>query len=53
MLKDIIGNSIAKIQKVKDKENKKKGDKAPFQYSNELEITVSKSNKPIQVFTHK
>lgn len=49
MLKDILKKNLEK--KSKDKEDKK-GDKAPFKFGNELEISVIKNNKVINTFNH-
>lgn len=54
MLKDFIKENVKKKTKEKAKKpNKMKGDRAPFQYKNELEITVSKNNIPVEVYEHK
>ena len=49
MLKDILKKKLEKSSKDKEK---KKGDKAPFVFRNELEISVTKKNKVINTYNH-
>jgi hypothetical protein len=52
MLKDFIKENI-KERVTKKTPKPIKGDRAPFQYKNELEITVSRNNVPIEIYKHK
>ena len=54
MLKDFIKENIKeKVTKKTSKPQKLNGDRAPFQYKNELEITVSRNNVPVEIYKHK
>lgn len=53
MLKDFIKEAVNKKASEKvPKAKEMKGDRAPFQYKNELEITVSRNNVPIEIYKH-
>lgn len=54
MLKSLIENSVQlKQRKIREEKEKEKGDEVPFQYNNELEITVKKSDEVVRKFNHK
>lgn len=55
MLKDLIERSVQiKEQEKKEEEAKKKGEeKVPFQYSNELEISVYRNNELVEKYENK
>jgi hypothetical protein len=54
MLKSLIENSVhLKQRKLKEEKEKEKGDEVPFQYNNELEIVVKKSDEVVKKLNHK
>ena len=52
MLKDFIKDNINNIRKEEKNNNKKSGERAPFSYSNKLEISVYKNDKLVETYTH-